>query len=381
MAENFENPFGEYADEEGESAVAWQELPPERDFFASPYDPPIRSLVEEIHENELIVRPTFQRNHVWDVTRNSKFIESILLNIPIPTLFFADDEDKKVVVDGQQRLLALASYLDNEYALRNLEVLVPLNGKKFDQLTDRQQRIIKNRTLRCLVISAKSDSEIRFEVFERVNQGGVPLNSQEVRHCVYRGELNDFLHELVKLPEWLKVYGRSDRHPRMVDCELVLRFFAVSHALPNYTPPLKRLLSNYMANHRHMGTEDLSVLRQNFLSAVQAVSVTFPRHPFRRFKATEGGGEYDRNLNRAVFDVQMITLGMIQIEWLNEHHERVNQAFRGLCIEDSNFSDSVSRATANKKRFEYRLGKWAKVLEDLGAKLKRPDLIPGTPRM
>jgi hypothetical protein len=91
-----------YADEEGEEAVAWHELPSERDFFASPYDPPIKSLVQEIREHELIVRPTFQRNQVWDPKRKSKFVESILLNIPIPTLFFADDEDKKVVVDGQQ---------------------------------------------------------------------------------------------------------------------------------------------------------------------------------------------------------------------------------------------------------------------------------------
>ena len=97
----------EYADDEGEDAIAWQELPPDRDFFASPYDPPIKSLVQEIRERELIVRPTFQRYQVWDDTIKSRFVESILLNIPIPTLFFADDEDKKVVVDGQQRLLAL----------------------------------------------------------------------------------------------------------------------------------------------------------------------------------------------------------------------------------------------------------------------------------
>src|SRR5690606_18404582 len=154
---------------------------------------------------------------------------SILLNIPIPTLFFAEDEDKKVVVDGQQRLLALKEYVENRYALRGLEVLAPLNGKRFDELTPRQQRMISNRTLRCLVISAKSDSEIRFQVFERLNQGGMPLNPQEVRHCVYRGELNDLLHELVKLPSWLQLFGRDEPHPRMVDCELVLRFFALRH--------------------------------------------------------------------------------------------------------------------------------------------------------
>lgn len=369
----------DYSDEEGESAVEWQELPPDRDFFASPYDPPIKALVQDIREHELIVRPTFQHNQVWDAARKGKFIESILLNIPIPSLFFADDEDKKVVVDGQQRLLALKEYLDNAYQLRGLEVLAALNGKRFDQLTDRQQRIINNRTLRCLVISAKSDSEIRFQVFERLNQGGVPLNAQEVRHCVYRGELNDLLHEVVALPDWLRLYGRTERHPRMVDCELVLRFFAIRHVLPNYTPPLKRLLTNYMKDHRHPEAESLAALRESFASAVQAVSVAFPEYPFRRFTAAGDGGEYDRNLNRAVFDIQMLTLSMIEPSWLIEHHGEVDAAFRRLCTEDSNFSDSVSRATADKKRFEYRLSMWAKALQELGAELDRPDLIPDTP--
>jgi len=127
-----------FSDQEGDDATAWHELPPERDFFASPYDPPVKALIQEIRENELVVRPTFQRNAVWDPTRKSKFVESILLNIPIPNLFFAEDDDKsKVVVDGQQRLLALKEFVENRYALKSLEVLTPLNGRRFDELTER----------------------------------------------------------------------------------------------------------------------------------------------------------------------------------------------------------------------------------------------------
>lgn len=368
-----------YADDEGEEAVAWQELPADRDFFASPYDPPIKSLVQEMREGELIVRPTFQRYQVWDDSIKSKFVESILLNIPIPTLFFADDEDKKVVVDGQQRLLALKDFLDNAYALRGLEVLAPLNGKRWDALTERQQRIINNRTLRCLVISAKSDSEIRFQVFERLNQGGLPLNGQEVRHCVYRGELNDLLHELVEHETWLRLYGRVERHPRMVDCELVLRFFAVRHALPNYTPPLKRLLTNYMKDHRHPLPEKVDALRNAFLSAINGVESVFADRPFRRIRDINGQTEYDRNFNRAIFDIQMLTSEIIPIEWLNEKCDRIREEFQQLCINDAIFADSVSRATADRKRFDYRLNAWASTLVKMGAELKEPDLIPHKP--
>ena len=369
----------EYADDEGEDAIAWQELPPDRDFFASPYDPPIKSLVQEIRERELIVRPTFQRYQVWDDTIKSRFVESILLNIPIPTLFFADDEDKKVVVDGQQRLLALKDFLDNAYALRGLEVLAPLNGKRWDALTERQQRIINNRTLRCLVISEKSDAEIRFQVFERVNQGGLPLNGQEVRHCIYRGELNDLLHELVEHETWLRLYGRADRHPRMTDCELVLRFFAVRHALPNYTPPLKRLLTNYMTDHRHPLPEKVDALQNAFLSAIKGVESVFADRPFRRIREINGHPEYDRNFNRAIFDIQMLTSGMIPIEWLNENCDRIREEFQQLCVTDAIFADSVSRATADRKRFDYRLNAWAFTLVEMGAELQEPDLIPHKP--
>lgn len=366
----------DYADDEGDSAVAWEELPPERDFFASPYDPPIKALVDEIREKELIVRPSFQRNQVWDVGRKSKFVESILLNIPIPTLFFADDEDKKVVVDGQQRLLALKEFLDNAYPLTRLEVLAPLNGKRFDALSERQQRIIRNRTLRCLVISAGSDSEIRFQVFERLNQGGVPLNAQEVRHCVYRGDLNDLLHELVKDRTWLRLYRRTTPHPRMIDCELVLRFFALCDALPTYTPPLKSLLTNFMTRRRHLSDSELGRLRQRFLSAVKGVEIAHPDQPFRRVSRMDNGITYDRSLNRAVFDIQMLACGMIEHGWLSENAENIREVFRKLCITDERFADSVSRATADKKRFDYRLRVWIAALEGLGARISEPSLIP-----
>ena len=369
----------EYSDDQGESEVQWRELPQERDFFASPYDPPIKSLVQELREGELIARPDFQRYQVWDIGRKSKFVESILLNIPIPTLFFADDENRKLVVDGQQRLLALKEYLDNSFALKKLEVLAPLNGKRFDALTSRQQRLINNRTLRCLVISAKSDSEIRFQVFERLNQGGVALNPQEVRHCVYRGELNNLLHELVNNKNWLYLYGRVERHPRMVDCELVLRYFALKNTLPIYSPPLKQLLTTYMRDHRHPDEAQVLELRGSFLKAVQGVRAVFSNKPFRSSDLVTGEPRYDRNINRAVFDIQMLTSGLLPVDWLTDNRDAVRSAFEDLCSNDEVFIDSVSRATANKKNFDYRLNRWATALTSLGAKLKSPDLIPNAP--
>src|SRR5437762_13971128 len=138
--------------------------------------------------------------------------------MPVPSLSLeAGDQTPKVRVDGHQRLAARKEYLENRYALRGLQVLTPLNGKRAEELTPQQQRIIKNRTLRCLVISARSDSEIRFQVFERLNTGGIPLNAQEVRHCVYRSSFNDLLHKLVRWRAFQQLLGLSTFHPRMND--------------------------------------------------------------------------------------------------------------------------------------------------------------------
>lgn len=367
----------EFADDEGTASSTWQELPPSRDFFASPYDPPVKSLIQEIREKELDVRPTFQRNDVWDKRRKSRFIESILLNIPIPTLFFAEDEDgSKVVVDGQQRLLALKDFVENAFKLGSLDVLAPLNGKRFDELTPRQQRIIRNRTLRCLVISYRSDSEIRFEVFERLNTGGLPLNPQEVRHCIYRGKLNDLLHELVRDPTWMALIGRNAPHPRMNDCELVLRYFAIREALPSYAPPLKKLLNRFMRGHRNLHEDELEAFRQSFQASVQAVNIVFATDPFRRVSLIEGQPGYDRTLNRAVFDLQMLVLEGVELSWLTENRNRVRGAFEELCLSDQTFSEYVSRATADKTRLNYRLRTWAEALLRLGCELPALSRLP-----
>ena len=309
-----------FEDDPGAADVEWDQLPPEREFFATPYDPPVKSLVQEIRDEDLIVRPTFQRYAVWDPGRQSRFIESILLNIPIPNLFFAEDDDQtKVVVDGQQRLTALKSFMENRFALRGLEVLAPFNGKRFDDLTPRQQKIIGNRTLRCLVISSKSDSEIRFQVFERLNQGGMPLNAQEVRHCVYRGALNDLLHSLAKDPVWMGLLGTTEPHRRMSDCELILRFFALRRTLPKYSPPLKKLLNDYMRSQRQVDESGVEQLREAFLSAVRPVSAALGQNAFRRLFMKGDKVSMDRTPNRAVFDVQMLLMEGLDSNWAREN--------------------------------------------------------------
>lgn len=366
----------DFSDQQGDAESSWTHLPPEREFFASPYDPPVKALIQEISDGDLVVRPSFQRASVWDQTRQSRFVESILLNIPIPNLFFAEDDDKtKVVVDGQQRLLALKQFRENRFALRGLEALAPLNGKRFEDLTDRQQKVFSNRTLRCLVISAKSDSEIRFQVFERLNQGGVALNAQEVRHCVYRGSLNELLHAVVDDPIWLAATGKQAPSVRMVDCELVLRFLCFRERVTVYSPPLKGFLNDFMRDRRTISPTEVDEMRNAVISTVGKVSSVFGGRSFRRAEVRVDGVHWDVAINRAVFDAQMLVFEKLDKNWVVANADAIRENFIALCA-DADFSDSVSRATADVSRLRTRVSKVAELLNGLGAGVDAEQITP-----
>lgn len=367
---------GEFSDEQGEAEVSWKSLPPEREFFASPYDPPVKSLIQEIKDKELIVQPNFQRAFVWDVVRQSRLVESILLNVPIPNLFFAEDEDKtKVVVDGQQRLTALQHFQENRFRLKGLEALAALNGKLFEELTERQQRIFNNRTLRCLVISARSDSEIRFQVFERLNQGGMSLNAQEVRHCVYRGEFNNLLHKLANEKNWLHALGKDKPNDRMTDCELILRYLSFRERGATYSTPLKAFLNDFMRDYRHLSPKEVGEWEIAFRSTISKVNMVFDEESFRRATVSDGRIEWDKSVNRAVFDCQMLIFEHVDEAWLSSNIVKVKAGFLQL-FSDAEFADAVSRATADVSRLRTRLVKFKKMLSELGAQVDASRAIP-----
>lgn len=345
-----------FDDKEGFQSYDHNDIPPDRELITTPYDPPVKSLVEEISRKELIVNPDFQRKGVWDNTRKSRLIESLLLNIPIPVCFFAEDSDgKKVVVDGQQRLRSIAEFVSGSYKLTGLQVLNKLNTYRWIDLTPKQTRIINNRTIRCIVISEKSDPNIRFEVFERLNTGGIPLTDQELRNCVFRGTFNKFLDELAHREEWLSLLGIKKPDNRLAHHELILRFFTVNEYLNSYKPPLKQFLNNFMKTNRHSNENQLNELKMIFLQAIRNVEIVFGVNAFRRVKKNKDGDlVWDTILNRAVFDIQMVGLQQIEERVLRDNASVLVREFENLCVENQSFADSITKATANKSNFYAR---------------------------
>ena len=180
-----------------------------------PIDYPFETLNSRITANppKLILDPEFQRKYKWDKggwERSSKFIESCLMRIPLPSCYFADDEDgRHLVIDGVQRLTTIVRFLNDEFALEGLNAFKELEGKKFSEIGAYQSEL-ESTTIRCIVLRKENPKRLIREIFSRLNQGAVKLSDQEIRHAMYAGDFDNLLSELAIL-EPIRKFGWLSR--------------------------------------------------------------------------------------------------------------------------------------------------------------------------
>ena len=223
------------------------------------YDISVKQLIDMRKSGAIHVPPEYQRQFVWDAARESQLIESVFLGIPVPNVFMATNEDSTwEVVDGVQRLGTLAHFIgslellkqvekENPLVIEDLEKLSELNGKCFADLPATLQLLFETRPLRATVLNDKSDLNVRFDLFERLNTGGVLLTNQEIRNCIFRGKLNDQLKRLSKQANFRKAIRLkpSDESNGTAE-ELVLRFFAYLECYQQFDHSVKDFLNEYM---------------------------------------------------------------------------------------------------------------------------------------
>lgn len=355
------------SDEEGELYPGVS--PPDRRLITQPYDLSVSDLVSQIEDKSLKLNPVYQRRYVWDDKKASKLVESLLINVPIPVCYFAEERDSsRTTIDGQQRLRSLFRFLGNEFPLKGLEVLSDLNGKRFQQLTERQQRLIKRRTIRCIVISEDSDPEIRFDVFERLNTGSVALTAQELRNSVYRGQFNELLHEIAASPSFTNcVGGRSDS--RMAFEELILRFLALDDQLRDYRPSFKRFLNTYQRTHQNENENWLAAKRVRASETFDKVHAVFGDECFRRARLLEDETwEWVPTLNSAVYDVVMLNFARIDAEVVDlaPRNEEIEAMTASLSLSDERFINAISLATGDRTRLFDRVQIYAEAMAEAG---------------
>jgi hypothetical protein len=217
----------------------------------------VELLVQKFESGDFFI-PVYQRAFVWNKERQSKFIESVLLGLPIPFMFMADTADGRLeIVDGAQRLNTLVSFMSDKLRLNALEVLGELDGCNYSNLPPAQQRKFKNRTLRMIVLSDKTTPASKFSIFERINTTSDPLKSSELRKGAYSGPFYNLLDEcagqsdfILLCPVGVGPARRGERH------ELVLRFFAYAERYLDFSHDVTAFLNRYMRDKTKAYTND-----------------------------------------------------------------------------------------------------------------------------
>jgi hypothetical protein len=337
------------------------EFPPsERLIHTQAYDLSINTLKEQWDDGTLQI-PEFQREYVWDNAKASRLIESLLLNIPIPVLFFAETPDAKYqVVDGHQRIYSIVRYLENQFPLSGLRIQAELKGLRFFQLPEREQRFLRTRVMRAIIIGADSAPSMKFEVFERLNTGGLSLNAQEVRHGLNTGRFSDLLANLESDEDFRRCLNITRPRKRMVDQELILRFLALRDRLPQYRTPLVRFLNEYMQDNRHPNDDWISAKSQLFRETMQLIRTVMHNTAFR---ITDSSGQpKERVINRAVFEAQSIVFSICDAERAQEQAQPLRLSLAAL-FADSSFDELIRRATGDRTRTLGRVRDTAEAFE------------------
>lgn len=185
----------------------------------------LKRLVEE--RKELIIAPDFQRNDVWSAKQSAELVESILMGIPIPTIYLFEMKDgTKQVVDGRQRISAILNFLNNKFSLKDLKILPQCNGKNFSELDSKMQGIFEDYQLSFYIIQPPTPERVKYDIFDRVNRGGTRLTNQEMRNALYKGRSTVMLKELAASTVFLNATGGGISSKRMKDQYIILRSIA-----------------------------------------------------------------------------------------------------------------------------------------------------------
>lgn len=234
----------------------------------------------EKEENEFFV-PEYQREFVWDNTRQSRFIESLMIGLPIPYIFLAETtKGRYEIVDGSQRIRTLAAYLQNELKIKGLEKIPELNGLKFSDLDISRQRKFKNMSLKMIVLSEKTTDETKNDIFERINRGSDLLKDMEYRKGIYTGKFNDFIYKLSQDKLYMKLTPIAGwLVKRQEGEELLLRFFAFSEWYPSYRDKkgISKQLDDYMKEKNSIFNEEMEKeMSEKFNITMNFVNKCYP---------------------------------------------------------------------------------------------------------
>lgn len=316
------------------------------------------SIVTKLKYDEIDLNPEFQRNeNLWDRTKMSRLIESILLKLPLPVFYFdVSNPEKWIVVDGLQRLSSIKKFMVERIKLHNLEFLSELNGKSYDDLDRNLKRVIEDTQLITYQIEAQTPKEVRYSIFHRINTGGLVLNAQEIRQALNQeGQGVKFLKDIAEHEVFKTIVGLKSN--RMLDRELVLRF--VAFKLPTYKGfdfnNMGEFLDDSMDKLDKIKDEVLFVkLKKDFLETLEfSEKVLGEGHRFSRSIANDNK---TKSLNRSLFDVITVCFSNIKDKenFLKKKNLFLDKFLVLLKDEQSEFTNAITQGTSGKTAVETR---------------------------
>ena len=310
----------------------------------------IFDVLRRISRGDFIMDPDFQRDFIWPADKQSKLIESVLMRIPLPVFYVAENDDgRMVVVDGLQRLSTFRNFVDGGLALR-LPDLPELNGSQFEDLPAKLRNRVEDCNLTLYVIDSKAPERARLDIFERVN-GGTPLTRQQMRNCLYMGPATHFLKTEATTTLFLQATSRSLNVPQMRDREFVNRFCGFQLLpLDSYRGEMDDFLADALRLMNKLGDTMLSKLSAELQTGLSNNLLVFEEHAFRKHFE----GQTRRSvINASLWDVMSTGLSRFPREVVADRVDDLRDAFYEL-MKDDQFIASITYGTNDTKRVSHR---------------------------
>ena len=312
----------------------------------------IYEILRRVNQGSYIMDPDFQRDFIWDSERQSRLIESVLMRIPLPVFYLAEnDEGKLVVVDGLQRLSTFRRFLGNELtlSLQNKE----LDGKTFYTLSPKLQNRIEDAQLILYIIDHNVDHQAKLDIFERVNSG-VPLTRQQMRNCLHMGQATRWLRDEARTNLFAEATGKSLDSRSMRDREVVNRFCSFALLTHHkYRGSLDDFLARGLERMNKLDPEELDELRERFHRTLRNNVAVFGKHAFRKHVPGQNGR---KPFNVALFDAFSVLLADRPESDVASRADALHRGFYGL-MEDPDFMTSISNSTSSLARVKTRFDK------------------------
>lgn len=320
------------------------------------YDMCLEQIEKLVRRERIVLQPEFQRNYVYSEEKATGVIQSMLLGMPLGVVYLADIEDKNICVDGQQRLTSMINFINNKFALKKkaLDELGELAGKKFKDLDEKIQDAILEYNLSIIKINHCTYDQIYY-LYEKLNMGAVNLNAQEIRRCVYHGNFNSMLEELVEdeasIVRHHLSYSKNDRLQRV---EILLNLLAITDN-PGYKGSRRQLLNSYMKTHQKDTEQETLKIKNQILKVFRLIDDVLGDRAFKY----KGDTKANNNLTYGIY----YSFSQLNPQLIRNHADEVRNLLTNLTQEDICIFNPNGKVNGDAKGTRHSINKVFELLE------------------